>query len=102
MPRKATIERKTKETNIKAALNLDGRGNYKIKTTIPFLDHMLSLMSKHGHMDLNLQAKGDTQIDYHHLMEDIGIVLGDAIKKAFEDYAWEVRHGDFPQEDHCF
>ncbi|HDH00324.1 MAG TPA: imidazoleglycerol-phosphate dehydratase, partial [Nitrospirae bacterium] len=82
MARKAIIQRKTKETNIKVSLNLDGRGNYKINTSMPFVDHMLSLMAKHGHMDLNVAAKGDTDIDYHHLMEDLGIVMGDAIKKA--------------------
>ena len=82
MPRKASVTRKTEETNIKVSLNLDGRGDYKVNTSVPFVDHMLSLMSKHGHLDLNVQAKGDTEVDYHHLIEDLGIVLGEAIRKA--------------------
>ena len=94
MPRKATVDRKTKETSIKVSLNLDGRGNYKINTSIPFLDHMLGLMSKHGHIDLNVKAKGDIEIDYHHLMEDIGIVLGDAIKKALGKQLQIRRYGE--------
>ncbi len=94
MARKAKIERKTKETNIKININLDGKGNYKIKTSIPFVDHMLSLMAKHGHIDLNIQAKGDTDIDNHHLMEDLGIVLGDAIKKALGNKMQIRRYGE--------
>lgn len=82
MVRKAKVARKTKETDIKISINLDGKGDYKINTSVPFVDHMLDLMSKHGHIDLNVQAKGDIDIDYHHLMEDLGIVLGEAIKKA--------------------
>lgn len=94
MARKAKIERKTKETNIKININLDGKGNYKIKTSIPFVDHMLSLMAKHGHIDLNIQAKGDTDIDNHHMMEDLGIVLGDAIKKALGNKMQIRRYGE--------
>ncbi len=94
MPRKAKVERKTKETNIKIALNIDGKGNSKINTPIPFVDHMLSLMSKHGHIDLNIEAKGDIKIDYHHLMEDIGIVLGDVIKKALGKKLMIRRYGE--------
>ena len=94
MPRKAKVERKTKETNIKISLNLDGRGNYKIKTSIPFVDHMLSLMSKHGHIDLNIEAKGDIEVDYHHLVEDIGIVLGETIKKALGKKLMIRRYGE--------
>ncbi|GBE04780.1 MAG TPA: imidazoleglycerol-phosphate dehydratase HisB [Nitrospirae bacterium] len=94
MARKAIIQRKTKETNIKVSLNLDGRGNYKINTSMPFVDHMLSLMAKHGHMDLNVAAKGDTDIDYHHLMEDLGIVMGDAIKKALGSKVRIRRYGE--------
>jgi len=82
MPRKASVSRKTKETSIKISINLDGRGNYKTNTSIPFLDHMLSLMSKHGYIDLDIQAKGDIEVDYHHLLEDIGIVMGEAVNKA--------------------
>ncbi len=94
MPRKARVERKTKETNIKIALNIDGKGNSRINTPIPFVDHMLSLMSKHGHIDLNIEAKGDIKIDYHHLMEDIGIVLGDVIKKALGKKLMIRRYGE--------
>ena len=82
MARKAKVVRKTKETDIKLGINLDGKGDYRINTSIPFVDHMLSLMSMHGQIDLDVQAKGDIEVDYHHLMEDIGIVLGEAIKKA--------------------
>lgn len=94
MPRKAKVERKTKETSIKIALNIDGKGNSRINTPIPFVDHMLSLMSKHGHIDLNIEAKGDIEIDYHHLMEDIGIVLGDVIKKALGKKLMIRRYGE--------
>ena len=94
MPRQATITRKTKETNIKLSINLDGTGVYKANTSIPFVDHMLSLMSKHGHIDLNVEAKGDIEIDYHHLMEDLGIVLGEAIKKALGEKLQIRRYGE--------
>ncbi|MCL4456195.1 MAG: imidazoleglycerol-phosphate dehydratase HisB [Nitrospirae bacterium] len=83
--RKAKIERKTKETNIAAEINLDGSGKYSINTSIPFLDHMLSLMCKHGLFDTKLKAKGDIEIDDHHTVEDVGIVLGKAIKQALGD-----------------
>lgn len=80
--RKTQIERKTKETDIKLSINLDGKGQYSINTPTPFLDHMLSLMCKHGLFDMKLKAKGDIDIDYHHTVEDIGIVLGKAVKQA--------------------
>ena len=82
MSRKAKIVRKTKETNIVAEVNLDGKGDYKIKTQIGFLDHMLEQLSKHSLIDINLSVKGDTHIDLHHSTEDTGIALGEAIKKA--------------------
>merc|ERR1712093_448157 len=82
MSRKAKILRKTKETNIAAEVNLDGKGKYQIKTKIGFLDHMLEQLSKHSLIDIKLIAKGDTHIDLHHTTEDTGIVLGEAIKKA--------------------
>ena len=94
MPRKATVKRKTRETDIKVSINLDGKGNYKINTSIPFVDHILSLMSKHGHIDLNVEAKGDIEVDYHHTMEDIGIVLGDALKKALGGKLMIRRYGE--------
>ena len=80
--RKATVERNTAETQVKIELNLDGVGNGNIHTTIPFLDHMLDLLTRHGFFDLTVEAKGDTEIDDHHTVEDIGIVLGDALKQG--------------------
>jgi imidazoleglycerol-phosphate dehydratase len=94
MARKAKVSRKTKETDIKININLDGKGTYKVNTSIPFVDHMLSLMSKHGHIDLDIQAKGDIEVDYHHLMEDIGIVLGEAINKALGKKLQIRRYGE--------
>ena len=94
MPRKASVSRKTKETNIKVTLNLDGKGDYKINTSIPFVDHMLGLMSKHGHLELTIQAKGDIEVDYHHLIEDLGIVIGESIKKALGDKQRIRRYGE--------
>ena len=82
MKRKATIDRKTKETEIKLELDLDGTGISKIKTGIPFLDHMLSLTAAHGFMDMEILAEGDTEIDDHHTMEDLGICMGMAMKEA--------------------
>ena len=80
--RRTTIERTTSETQVKVELVLDGMGRGQIQTTIPFLDHMLTLLAKHGFFDLTVQAKGDTDIDDHHTIEDIGIVIGDALKQA--------------------
>ena len=82
MSRKAKITRKTKETSISVAVNLDGKGKFKIKTGIGFLDHMLEQLSKHSLIDLEVKAKGDTHIDLHHTTEDTGIAIGEAIKKA--------------------
>ncbi len=80
--RTAVLERKSKETEIKAELNVDGKGETRIKTPIGLLDHMLELFSFHGYFDLKLEVKGDTHIDIHHTNEDIGIVLGKIFKKA--------------------
>lgn len=80
--RKASIERKTTETNIKIEFRIDGEGKSKINTQIPFLDHMLTLFTRHGLFDLYLEAKGDLEVDYHHTVEDIGIVLGQSVTKA--------------------
>lgn len=91
--RKAKLERKTKETDISIAINLDGKGKYNIATTIPFLDHMLSLLSFHGRIDLDVKAQGDTEVDYHHLMEDLGIALGDALKDALGEKRGIKRYG---------
>ena len=84
MKRKAKILRKTKETSISVAVNLDGKGKYNIKTGIGFLDHMLEQLSKHSLIDLEVKAKGDTHIDLHHTTEDTGIAIGEALKKALK------------------
>ena len=91
--RKALIKRKTKETDISLDLNLDGSGKYSINTSIPFLDHMLSLMCRHGLFDVKLKAKGDIDIDDHHTVEDIGIVLGKAVRQALGDMKGISRYG---------
>ncbi len=80
--RKAIIKRKTKETKIELKLNLDGQGRNKIKSGIPFFDHMLTLFSQHSLIDLEIVAKGDLKVDYHHTIEDIGLCLGEGLKKA--------------------
>jgi len=94
MLRKATIERKTKETDIKISLNLDGTGEYNIRTSVPFMDHMLSALARHGFFDLTIKAKGDTEIDDHHTVEDLGIAFGQALKKALGDSKGIRRYGD--------
>ena len=81
-PRKANLHRKTAETDIRLRLNLDGRGRYAISTGIRFLDHMLELFTRHGGFDLDLQARGDLDVDQHHTVEDVGIVLGQAVRQA--------------------
>ncbi|HNX91754.1 MAG TPA: imidazoleglycerol-phosphate dehydratase [Candidatus Omnitrophota bacterium] len=83
--RKTKYERKSKETEERISLNVDGSGKSDIATTIGFLDHMLTLFSYHGYFDLDIKAKGDTHVDKHHLNEDIGIALGDAFKQALGD-----------------
>ena len=91
--RKANFERKSKETEIKTVLNIDGKGATKIKTPIGLLDHMLELFAFHGFFDLELEVKGDTHIDIHHTNEDIGIVLGKAFKKALGEKEGIKRFG---------
>lgn len=93
MERKVKISRTTKETGIKVDLNLDGLGKYKISTSIPFLDHMLSLFAAHGLFDLIIQARGDTAVDFHHTVEDIGICLGSALKQALGGKEGIQRYG---------
>lgn len=93
MARKAKISRKTRETDISIDINLDGAGNGKISTTVAFVDHMLNLFARHGLIDLAIDAKGDTDIDDHHLVEDIGICLGGVVKKALGDKKGIVRYG---------
>jgi imidazoleglycerol-phosphate dehydratase len=84
-PRRATVSRKTRETEVRLTISLDGTGESRIDTGVPFLDHMLTLLAKHGRMDLQVTAKGDLAVDYHHLVEDSGIVLGRAIRAALGD-----------------
>ncbi len=82
MPRTAVVERVTRETRIRLSLGLDGTGESKVCTSVPFLDHMLELFARHGLFDLQVEAQGDIDIDFHHTVEDIGIVLGEALKRA--------------------
>ena len=91
--RTAKVERKTKETDIKLSINLDGEGKYTIDTSIPFIDHMLSLMSKHGLFDMKIKAKGDIDVDYHHTVEDVGIVCGKAVRQALGSMKGISRYG---------
>jgi len=91
--RSGSIERKTAETEISLAIELDGTGEAIIATTIPFLDHMLTLFTKHGLFNLRVTAQGDREIDDHHLVEDVGICLGEALRKAIGDKAGIERYG---------
>lgn len=93
MSRKAVIERITKETQIKLSLDIDGSGEARVCTSVPFLDHMLNLFARHGLFDLEVEAKGDIDIDFHHTVEDIGIVLGEALKQALGDKQGIRRYG---------
>jgi imidazoleglycerol-phosphate dehydratase len=83
--RKATIKRKTAETDISVSVNLDGSGTYDMETGIGFLDHMLDQLSKHSLIDISVRAKGDLHIDFHHTAEDVGIALGEAVRQALGD-----------------
>jgi len=91
--RSASIERITNETDIRLSLNLDGSGKADLATGIPFLDHMLEQIARHGLVDLSIAAKGDLEIDAHHTVEDIGICLGEALREAVGDKAGIVRYG---------
>jgi imidazoleglycerol-phosphate dehydratase len=82
MSRTAVVERVTKETRIRLSLGIDGTGEAKVCTSVPFLDHMLDLFARHGLFDLQVEAQGDIDIDFHHTVEDVGIVLGEALKRA--------------------
>lgn len=99
--RKADVRRKTGETEITLALNVDGQGERNIKTGVGFLDHMLDLLTRHGLFDLNVQATGDTHVDAHHTVEDVGICLGRALRDALGDRAGIRRFADrsVPMED---
>jgi imidazoleglycerol-phosphate dehydratase len=91
--RTATILRKTSETDIRLKLNVDGSGRAKVRTGIPFFDHMLTLLAKHALFDLDLEVKGDLEVDFHHTVEDTGIALGQALAKALGDKKGIRRYG---------
>jgi imidazoleglycerol-phosphate dehydratase len=93
MARTSTIERLTRETRIKLSIDLDGSGQGKVCTSVPFLDHMLDLFARHGFFDLEVEASGDIDIDFHHTVEDVGIVLGQAIREALGDKKGIRRYG---------
>lgn len=101
LTRTATIERATKETTIKATVNLDGTGTCRVATGVGFLDHMLEQLARHGLIDIELEAKGDLHIDFHHTVEDVGIVLGQAVAKALGDKAGISRYAsvDLPMDE---
>jgi imidazoleglycerol-phosphate dehydratase len=93
MERKAKVERKTKETAITVQWALDGDGSYSISTEIPFFDHMLSLFAKHGLFNVEVKARGDIDVDYHHTVEDIGIAMGKALREALKNFEGIQRYG---------
>lgn len=101
MTRMAELERKTKETQITAGLNLDGRGTPEVSTGIGFFDHMLTLFCVHGRLDLRVDATGDLEVDMHHTVEDVGIVLGELIGRALGDRRGITRYGHavIPMDD---
>ena len=93
--RNATIQRTTTETDISLVLELDGTGRYDIQTGCGFLDHMLQLFARHGRFDLTIRCKGDTWVDYHHTVEDVGICLGQAFRQALGEMLGIARYGNF-------
>lgn len=93
--RKSEISRKTNETDIVMSLNIDGKGVSNVNTGCGFLDHMLTLFARHARMDLDVTCNGDTYVDYHHTVEDVGIVLGDCLKEALGDMKGITRYGSF-------
>ncbi|MEO2065571.1 MAG: imidazoleglycerol-phosphate dehydratase HisB [Desulfurobacteriaceae bacterium] len=93
--REGVVERKTSETSVYVRVNLDGSGNYSVKTDVPFLTHMLELFSRHSLFDLEVVATGDVEVDHHHLIEDVGITLGTALEKALGDKRGINRYGFF-------
>ena len=92
--RKASVKRKTKETDVEVAIDLDGEGRASVATGIGFLDHMLDLLARHSRVDIEVKAKGDLHIDHHHTTEDIGIALGQALKQALGDMKGITRYAD--------
>ncbi len=101
MNRTGVVERKTKETDIHISLNLDGQGQADVASGIPFLDHMLTLFTVHGFFDLTLKAEGDIEVDYHHTIEDVGLVLGDSISQGLGQRKGIKRYGHavIPMDD---
>jgi imidazoleglycerol-phosphate dehydratase len=93
--RRASLRRTSKETDIRIRLNLDGRGRARVSTGIPFLDHMLDLVARHGAMDLDIAARGDLDVDQHHTVEDLGIALGQAVRQALGSKRGILRAGYF-------
>ena len=91
--RTATVRRKTRETDISVTLDLDGSGSSSIRTGMPFLDHMLELFSRHSLIDMQIAASGDLHVDYHHTVEDLGLVMGEALDKALGNRCGIVRYG---------
>src|SRR6476661_3758755 len=91
--RTAAIDRKTKETKVRVSLNLDGSGDASVHTGVGFFDHMLDLLSRHSLIDLDVEAEGDLQVDFHHTVEDVGIVIGQALEKALGDKKGIYRYG---------
>ena len=91
--RKASLERKTRETEIQLEIDLDGTGSYDVETGIPFFDHMLETFARHGGFDLRLRARGDLQVDLHHTVEDVGIALGTALREALGEVRGIRRYG---------
>ena len=94
MGRTAKVERKTKETDIKVSLDVDGAGQAAIETGMPFFNHMLDAFSRHGFFNIEIQAKGDLEVDYHHTVEDVGLALGQAFKDALGDKHGIRRFGE--------
>ena len=99
--RRTVTERETKETKITIEFEIDGKGEYEIKTPVGFLNHMLELFAKHGNFNITVTATGDINVDYHHLVEDVGIVLGKAVKKSLGDFSGIKRYGNkvIPMDD---
>jgi imidazoleglycerol-phosphate dehydratase len=91
--RTATLRRKTRETNISVVIDIDGSGKSSVSTGLPFLDHMLELLSKHSMIDMKIKATGDLQVDYHHTVEDLGLALGEALNKALGTRRGITRYG---------
>lgn len=94
MARTATVHRKTKETDITAVLDIDGKGEAHVDTGIPFFDHMLEIFTRHGLFDVTVEARGDIEVDYHHTVEDVGLTLGQAFKEALGDKHGIRRFGE--------